>query len=213
MTDASAVVPVSGSAPPHPAQRVTGRDGVRGYSTAWWGVATVIATEAMIFLCLLATYFFLRAAAKTWPLGGIELPELKQSSIYSVVLIGSSIPVIWAERAIEHGNVTKLKIGLLLAWCMGAAFLYHTVDDFLKLHFGWRDNAYGSIFYVTVGLHALHVVVGLAISAVVQLKVWLGKVDGERHKTVEIFSLYWHFVDAVWVFVFLSLIVSPHFGR
>ena len=67
---------------------------VQGYSTAWWGVATVIATEAMIFIGLLATYFFLRAASKEWPLGGIELPELTQTSIYSVVLIGSSIPVI-----------------------------------------------------------------------------------------------------------------------
>jgi cytochrome c oxidase subunit 3 len=186
---------------------------VQGYSTAWWGVATVIATEAMIFIGLLATYFFLRAASKEWPLGGIELPELTQTSIYSVVLIGSSIPVIWGERAIERNDVTTLKLALALAWVMGAAFLYHTIEDFRSLHFGWRDNAYGSIFYVTIGLHGLHVLAGLLISAVVQLKVWLGRVSGERHVSVDVFALYWHFVDAVWVFVFLSLILSPHLGK
>jgi cytochrome c oxidase subunit III len=185
----------------------------RGYSTAWWGVATVIATEAMIFIGLLSTYFFLRAASKEWPLGGIELPELKLTSIYSVVLVGSSIPVIWAEAAVKNGRIGALKVGLALAWLMGAAFLYHTVDDFQKLHFGWRDNAYGSIFYVTVGLHALHVLAGLGISVVVQIKVWLGRINEHRHTSVEVFSLYWHFVDGVWIFVFSSLILSPHLGR
>jgi cytochrome c oxidase subunit 3 len=185
----------------------------RGYSTAWWGVAIVIATESMIFIGLLSTYFFLRAASKEWPLGGIELPELKQTSIYSVVLVGSSVPVIWAEAAVKKGRIGALKLGLALAWLMGAAFLYHTVDDFLKLHFGWRDNAYGSIYYVTIGLHALHVLAGLGFSAVVQIKTWLGRIDAEHHVSLEVFGLYWHFVDAVWVFVFTSLILSPHLGK
>lgn len=202
-TTASVGPPVKIEAMPQP----------RGYSTAWWGVATVIATEAMIFIGLLSTYFFLRAASKEWPLGGIELPELRQTSIYSVVLVGSSIPVIWAEAAVKKGNIRALKLGLAIAWLMGAAFLYHTVDDFLKLHFGWRDNAYGSIFYVTVGLHALHVLAGLGISVVVQIKVWLGRINEHRHTSVEVFSLYWHFVDGVWIFVFSALILSPHLGR
>jgi heme/copper-type cytochrome/quinol oxidase subunit 3 len=184
-----------------------------GYSTAWWGMATVIATESMIFIGLLATYFFLRATSSEWPIGGLELPELKITSIFSVVLIGSSIPVIFGERAIERNRVGALKVALAVAWLMGAAFLYRTIVDFRSLHFGWRDNAYGSIYYTTIGLHALHVLVGLAISAVVQIKVWLGRIDGEHHISVDVFALYWHFVDVVWIFVFTSLVVSPHLGR
>ena len=98
--------------------------------------------------------------------------------------------------------------GLLVSGVMGAAFLAFTLKDFHDLTFGWRDNAYGSIFYTIVGLHALHVFVGLCMNVWSQIKAWQGKFSAERHTTVEVFSLYWHFVDAVWIFVFLSLFLS-----
>ena len=182
----------------------------KGYSTAWWGMVVLIATEAMVFAVLLSAYFFLRASSKEWPIGGLEKPELKLTLIFSFVLWGSSIPIFWAEAAIRRGDTGKLRAGLLTSFLMGAAFLLYTAKDFNDLHYGWRTNAYGSIFYIIVGLHALHVIVGLLINLLVQIKAWLGKFTSERHVTVEVFSLYWHFVDVVWVFVFLSLFVSPH---
>jgi heme/copper-type cytochrome/quinol oxidase subunit 3 len=170
----------------------------------------VVTTEGMVFLVLLAAYFFLRAGSREWPPVGVELPELFQASIFTVVLLGSSLPVFWADAAIKRGRVGHAQIGLLLSWLMGVAFLVHTVFDFQSLHFGWRDHAYGSIYYTVVGLHALHVLVGLLFSAVVQLKLLRGLLDAQRHKTLDVFSLYWHFVDAVWIFVFSSLILSVH---
>jgi heme/copper-type cytochrome/quinol oxidase subunit 3 len=181
-----------------------------GRPVAWWGMVVTIMTEAMIFAALISSYFFLRAASKQWPLGGIELPELRDTTIFSIVLWGSSVPMLWAERGIRRGRVGALRAGLLLSFLMGAAFIVHTADDFHKLHFGWRDNAYGSIFYATVGLHAAHVVIGLLMSLVVQLKAWQGRFSAERHLTVEVYALYWHFVDAVWLFVFPAFILSPH---
>ena len=83
-------------------------------------------------------------------------------------------------------------------------------ERFEALHFGWRDNAYGSIYYTIIGLHAIHVIVGLLFSLVVQLKVALGRIDRDRHVTLDVYSLYWHFVDVVWIFVFSSLILSVH---
>ena len=103
-----------------------------------------------------------------------------------------------------------LKLPYPVAILMGLAFVGYTVKDFRDLHFGWRDHAYGSIFYVIVGLHATHVVVGLLMSLVVQVKAWQRKFTAARHVTVEVFSLYWHFVDAVWLFVFPSLFLSAH---
>jgi cytochrome c oxidase subunit 3 len=99
---------------------------------------------------------------------------------------------------------------MAVAWVLGAAFLAYTAHDFQELHFGWRDHAYGSAFYVIVGLHALHVVVGLVVSAVVQLKAALGRYDGGHHRSAEAACLYWHFVDAVWLFVFPSLFLAAH---
>jgi heme/copper-type cytochrome/quinol oxidase subunit 3 len=170
----------------------------------------MIMTEGTIFAGLIASYFFLRASSTEWPQGHLELPKLGSSIVFSLVLWGSSIPMIVAERGIKRGKQGALRGGLLLAFLMGAAFLVYTAYDFNQLHFGWRTNAYGSIFYTTVGLHALHVLIGLAMSGVVQIKAWQGKFSAQRHMTVQVYALYWHFVDAVWIFVFASFIVSPH---
>ena len=182
----------------------------RGYETGWWGMVVLIATEAMIFAGLLSSYFFLRAVSKEWPQGGIEPPELKLIVPFTFVLLGSSIPIFWAEAGIRKGRQRTLRIGLLLSFLMGAAFLGNQVYEYRQLTFGLRDNAYASIFYVTTGLHGLHVLVGLLMNLVIQLKAWMGKFTAERHLTVAVFSLYWHFVDVVWIFVFSSLYLSAH---
>jgi heme/copper-type cytochrome/quinol oxidase subunit 3 len=182
--------------------------GERGYPLGWWGMVVLIATEATVFLGLLGSYFYLRAGSAEWPQGGIEPPELLDISIFTVVLLASTFPVLWAESAIERGRVGHMRVALLIAWLMGAAFLAHQVWEYAHLDFGIRDNAYASIFLVTTGLHGLHVLAGLLISAVVQLKARLGQFTADRHLTVSVFALYWHFVDVVWVFVFSSLYLS-----
>jgi len=174
----------------------------RGYSTAWWGMVLLISTEGMIFAILIAAYTYLEATSKAWPPPGIQRPELHLSLPFSFVLWGSSLPIFWADAAIRRGNTGRLKLGLILSGLMGAAFLLFTVKDFHDLHFGMRDTAYGSIFYTIVGLHATHVVVGLLMNVVVSVKAFEGKFSATRHETIDVFSLYWHFVDAVWIFVF-----------
>jgi heme/copper-type cytochrome/quinol oxidase subunit 3 len=104
----------------------------------------------------------------------------------------------------------RLRAGLLISFLLGAVFLVNQVLEYEELHFGVRDNAYTSTFYVITGLHGLHVMVGLVMSAVVQVKAWTGRITRERHVTAQVFSMYWHFVDVVWIFVFSSLYISPH---
>ena len=196
----TATVPI---APPRPALR-------RSKPLAWWGMIVTITTESMIFVGLLASYGFLRASAQTWPPPGIPLPEIPKTAIFSALLIGSSLPVWWAERGIKRGDVTRLRIGMAVAWLMAAAFVGNSIKDFLDLTFGWSSNAYGSIFYATVGLHLAHVIVALILSIGVQAKAWMGRYDEDHYLTVEVVSLYWHFVDVVWVFVFATLFLSEH---
>jgi heme/copper-type cytochrome/quinol oxidase subunit 3 len=191
-----------------PAITLQVRERARG--TAWWGMMSLIATEAMIFAGLLGSYFFTRAAAKEWPLGGIEAPKLDRISIFTVVLLASSLPIIWGEAGIRKGRRGQLRAGLWLSFVLGAAFLINQGLEYRELHFGLRDNAYGSLFYVITGLHGLHVLVGLLMNLVVQTKATLGRVTKDRHITVTVFGMYWHFVDVVWIFVFSSLYISPH---
>jgi heme/copper-type cytochrome/quinol oxidase subunit 3 len=201
MSSVAAAVPIpEATAPAHG----------EGRSTPWWGMVCLIMTEATIFAGLIGSYFFYRAAAKQWPPPGIEEPKLTLSIIMSFVLWGSSIPMIVAERGIRRGSQGALRFGLMAAWIMGAAFLGYSMKDFADLKFRWGQNAYSSIFYTTVGLHTFHVFVGLVMSGVVQIKAWLGKFSEERHVTVQVYGMYWHFVDAVWLFVFPTFILSPH---
>ena len=181
-----------------------------GRPTPGWGMVCLIMTESTIFAALIGSYFFYRAASKQWPPPGIEEPKLTLAIIFSFVLWGSSIPMIIAERGIKRGNQRALRFGLMAAWLMGAAFVAYSVQDFSVLKFPIGENAYTSIFYTTIGLHTFHVFVGLMISAVVQIKAWLGKFSEERHVTVQVYAMYWHFVDAVWLFVMPAFILSPH---
>ena len=182
-----------------------------GRSTAWWGMTVLIMTEATIFASLLASYFFLQAASKEWPLGGIEAPELPKISLMTLVLLGSSGPMFWAEHGIRKGKEGQLKAGLMMVILMCLSFF-----DFLALYeypertFGIRDNAYASIFYTVTSFHGAHVVGGLIMLSVVLVKAFQGKFSAERHVTVQVVGMYWHFVDAVWIFVFSSLYLSAH---
>jgi heme/copper-type cytochrome/quinol oxidase subunit 3 len=187
------------------------RPSSRARSVGWWGVLCMIMTEATLFIGLLASYYFLWASSSEWPQGGIEPPELVRISIFTVILLGSSIPIFVAEWANRRGRMELARGMLFVSFLMGAAFLVNQVLEYQELHFGWRDNAYASIFYVTTGLHGLHVLLGLLISLVVQAKGYAGRLAPHDDVSVEVFSLYWHFVDGVWIFVFSSLYVAVHY--
>lgn len=207
----SAVAPerTSPATPTTPATATTPAR-VKGRPIGWWGMTTLIMTESMIFAGLLSSYFFLRAKSDEWPLGGIEPPELARISLFTVILLGSSLPIFWAEAGIRRGDQRQLRLGLLLSSLLGVVFLFNLGFEYEELTFGIGDSAYGSLFYAITGLHGLHVLVGLAISVVVQIKAWQGKVTADRHLTAQIFGMYWHFVDAVWIAVFSSLYLSAH---
>jgi len=181
-----------------------------GRNLGWWGVMLTIATEGTVFIALLAAYFFVRAVSPEWPQGGIKPPELKLISIFTVILLASSLPMFWAERAVKRNNRAQLQGCLAATFVMGLAFLIHQGYEFSKLEFTVDQNAYASLFIVITGLHGIHLLVGLLISVVVQVKAARGWFNAERHTTVSVFSMYWHFVDVVWIFVFSSLYLSAH---
>jgi cytochrome c oxidase subunit 3 len=183
-------------------------------SFAWWGMVLLIATEATLFAGLLATYFYLRfKSGPAWPPDHIEKPKLELPLIMSAILLSSSIPVHMADVGIKKGNLKRLRGGLAVGFLLGAIFLYMTwgVEWPEKLHeFKPSTNSYGALFYTITGFHSLHVLVGLMMSAWSQVRAWRGAFDADRHLTVQLFGMYWHFVDVIWVFVLGTLYISPH---
>jgi len=181
-------------------------------STSWWGMVLFIVTEATLFLLLFVSYFYLRFRAVHWPIGDVEPPKLALPGAMTAVLLGSSVPMFWAELGIKKGNVRRLEAGLAASAALGVGFLVLMGVEYAQdlKDFTPRTNAYGSIFYLITGLHGAHVCIGLMMNGFTQLRAWLGHFDAHRHAAVQNAALYWHFVDALWVLIMLIVYLSPH---
>jgi cytochrome c oxidase subunit III len=184
-----------------------------GRPTGWWGMVMFITTEATLFAALIASYFYLRfKSTPEWPPGGITAPELGLPLVMSAILLSSSLPMAWADRGIREGRVGRLRLGLALTFVLGATFLGLQGYEYVtKLEeFTPTTNVYGSLFYAITGFHGSHVMVGLLLILFVQVRAWLGHFSRARHLHVQTTAMYWHFVDAVWVIIMLSLYIGPH---
>ncbi len=179
-------------------------------ATSWWAMIVVILNEAVVFASLLASYYYLRVNSVLWPPQGIARPELTLSSINTLILISSSIALQWGVAGIAHGNTGRMRAAFAIAFLLGAVFLGIQVYEYTQLKFLPQDTAYGTLFWGITGLHAAHVFVGLLMNAYVQLRAVYGHFSVDRRQAVENVALYWHFVDVVWIFIFISLFLSPY---
>jgi cytochrome c oxidase subunit III len=186
----------------------------RGRAPGWWGMVLLIVTEALLFSILLVSYLFLRFQfGREWPPGDIPEPELELVLIMTPILLASSGPVHWAERGIKRGKRGRLVAGLLLTIAMGGTFLSLQAVEYSKTlqDFTPQTNVYGSLFFAITGFHGLHVLVGLLLLSWLAFYAIRGRFTAERYLPVQVITMYWHFVDVVWVFILLTIYLSPHF--
>ncbi|MBK4736597.1 cytochrome c oxidase subunit 3 [Noviherbaspirillum pedocola] len=177
-------------------------------ASGWWGMWTVIATEASLFAYLLFSYAYLASQAH----GGFvpEAPKFRLAGPNTVLLIASSFVLYWGESGIKKGKRGRLMAALALTFVMGAAFVGIQLIEWKGKTYGPSTDAYASSYFITTGFHMAHVVGGLLVIAVLFLWAAIGKFSHERHAAVSIGALYWHFVDVVWLAVFATFYVSPY---
>ncbi len=181
-------------------------------SSGWWGMITVIATETALFAYLLFSYFYIASQnGGAWPPGGP--PKLDLAIPGSIMLLLGSVTMWWGEKGIRAGKRGQLLIGLGVSVLLGLGFVVLEGIEWSRKGFTPQTNAYGSLYFTVTGFHLTHVIVGVLM--LVMLFVWtlFGYFGARRHSTVAIAVLYWHFVTAVWVAVFLTFYVSPHLMR
>jgi heme/copper-type cytochrome/quinol oxidase subunit 3 len=181
-------------------------------TVGWWGMVLFLVGDLLLFAFLFTSYFYLEASTPHWPPAGVSPPDLRRPIVMTIVLLGSSIPMAWADSSIRRGHQGRLKLGLALAFVLFAIFLGLQVWEYSSKPFGLTTNIYGSLFFTITGLHGLHIVVGLLLSAYLQARAWLGHFSRHRHLAVENIALYWHFVDAIWVVIFISIYLWPFWG-
>ncbi len=171
------------------------------------GIWLFLASEAMLFGALFATYIILRLGDPRWPLGTTFL-SVPLGTFNTLVLISSSITMVFAWVSLKEGNFRKYRR------CMGGtitfALLFMTVKLFFEYlpkfhhHHYPSENTFLAIYFTLTGLHALHVLGGVVVNAY----LWgpgsaLWHSEPERFvNRIEIAGLYWHFVDLIWIFLF-----------
>ncbi len=180
-------------------------------SPAWWGMVCFIATEATLFAALISAYLYIASSAPVWPPDNIKPPELVLPIIGTVLLLSSSAPIIGGERNIKRDDRRGLIVGWLIGFVLAVVFVGLQLHEYTQQVFSMRTNSYGSLFFTITGLHVLHVCVALLMNLFVLLHAWRGQYHAKRHLAVEAVGIYWHFVGVVWIVVFTSLYVIPHF--
>jgi len=172
------------------------------------GMLTLIAAEAAIFTIFVVAYIFYigKSISGPMPKDALELP------IFSTVcLLSSSLTIHFAVKALRSAKVGAFGLWWFVTIALGAIFLVETGREWQHLiiekGLTISTNLFGTTYYSLVGLHAYHVTVGLIILAIGMIFALLGKVKPAHSERAEIFSLYWHFVDAVWVIVFIVVYV------
>lgn len=184
------------------------------HAPAWWAMVLVIATEATIFALLLSSYVYLGfATGGGWPPAGIKRPELALPLAGTALLLGGSIPIVWAERAIRSGRGGPLRVGLAIALVASVGFLAIQAAEYARKDFTPQTSAYGSMFFIITGFHGLHVLVAVLMNATLQWRAARGHFTATGYLAIQVVGLYWHFVGAVWVFILGLLYLAPYVVR
>ena len=168
------------------------------------GIACLIVAEAAIFIIFVVAYVYYIGKSITGP---TPHDVLKLPIFTTVCLLSSSLTVHFAVAAIQRGNRGLCSIWLAATVLLGAIFLAGTALEWHQLiyHDGLtiQTNLFGTTFYSLVGLHATHVIIGLLMLSLALLFSVRGQLGIGHADRLEVLSLYWHFVDGVWVVVFL----------
>src|SRR5260370_2749402 len=167
------------------------------------GMACLIIAESAIFTIFVVAYLFYLGKSLSGP---TPREVLETPIFYTVCLLSSSLTIHFAGRALERGRRAAFLLLWLLTIALGAFFLYGTGQEWRRLIYEHgltiSTNLFGTTYYSLVGLHAFHVTVGLLMLCIVLIFGLAGRVGVEQSHRVDVLSLYWHFVDPVWVVVF-----------
>ena len=190
------------------------------------GMWVFLTTEVLFFGVLFATYTIYRAwYPDAFAAASHEL-HIWLGTVNTAVLIASSLTMALAVHAAQTGERRRLLMFLVLTMILGSAFLgikgYEYYSGFAERHvpganfqfepeYFQHAQIFFSLYFIMTGLHAVHMIVGLAVMAVMLWLSWRGTISSEYYNPIEISGLYWHFVDIVWIFLFpLLYLIGRH---
>ena len=191
-----------------------------------YGMIMFIASEVMFFAAWFWAFFdaslFYNEAAQfgrveytggQWPPAGIEVIDPWHLPLYNtIILLLSGTTVTWAHHALLHDDRKGLVWGLAITVVLGVLFTSVQAYEYAVAPFDFSGSLYGATFFMATGFHGFHVVIGTIFLLVCLLRAMAGQFTSKQHFGFEAAAWYWHFVDVVWLFLFVCVYVWASFG-
>lgn len=177
-------------------------------SPMWWGTVGIMLIEGTMFAGLIAAYFFLRFRAAEWPPNQLP-PELLWATVNTLILLASCWPNRCAKKAAEREDLRAVRLWMVIADLFAVAFIAVRCLEFQSLNCLWTDNAYASVVWVLLGFHTAHLVTDFLDTLVLTTLMFTGPLKGKRFVDVSENALYWYFVVASWLPIYVTIYWAP----
>jgi len=179
-------------------------------SLMWWGTLGLMVIEGTVFALSVAAYFYLRSHAGRWPPAGLP-PDLVWGTLNVAILVVSTWPNHWVKRVAERHDLKSVRIGLVVCLVFSVAFLMVRVFEFGSLNIRWDEDAYGSVVWLLLGLHTVHLLADTVDTTVLTVLMHAGPLEGTRFVDVSENALYWYFVVWSWLPIYAVIYLVPRY--
>jgi cytochrome c oxidase subunit 1/cytochrome c oxidase subunit I+III len=198
LVDGRPILDVSGLAP--------GAFGSR--TLMWWGTLGMALIEGTGFALAFGAYFYLRLRNATWP-PNVPPPLLLWGTLNTVVLLASLVPNELAKLAAERVDLRGVRLWLVVCLLFGVGFNAIRAYEFTTLNVRWDTNAYGSIVWLLLGMHTVHIATDVLDTAVLAVLMFFGPIEEKRFVDVSESSFYWYFVVLIWIPTYFVIYWAP----
>nr|ATF28609.1 cytochrome c oxidase subunit III [Norvellina sp. EMHAU-15062816] len=176
-----------------------------------WGMILFITSEVLFFSSFFWAFFHssLSPAAEIgmqWPPLGIKpFNPMSIPMLNTMILLSSGISITWAHNAIINNNYSQTIQSLLLTIILGVYFTVLQAIEYFEAPFSMADSVYGSTFFMSTGFHGIHVMIGTIFILISTWRITKLQLSKNHHLGFEMSAWYWHFVDVVWLFLYVSI--------
>lgn len=170
-----------------------------------FGFIVFLLSESVIFFSFFVGYIVFKTSGAPWLPEGFDGLEFREPFINTVVLVSSSFVIYFAERFLRKENLWGFRVFWLLTMAMGTFFLYGQAVEWMGLPFGFTSGVFGGAFYLLTGFHGLHVLTGVLLQGIMLGRSFIPNNYAGGEFGVEATSLFWHFVDVIWILLFILI--------
>jgi len=179
-------------------------------SLTWWGIIGFMVIEGGFFMLTFAAYFFLMGHEQGWPPEGRQAPDLLAGTLFTIIMLLSEIPNTMVKKAARAGDVPSIRLLLPVMVAIGAVLLVIRGFEFNSLNCRWTDDAYSSIIWALLVLHASHLITDWGDTVVLAALMYTPMShEGRRWVDVDENSLYWRYVWLLWIPIYLMIYWVP----